>query len=79
MKTVFVDTGAWYALTDADDPDHPAVVPVFQEYRGRLVTSNYVFTAPLYALFASFRQKTTKISCITIDGLNFGFFILADY
>ncbi|WP_295390440.1 PIN domain-containing protein [uncultured Thiodictyon sp.] len=43
MKRVFVDTGAWYALVDADDPDHARVATCFREYRGRLVTSNYVF------------------------------------
>ncbi len=43
MNRVFVDTGAWYALVDADDPDHARVSVCFREYRGRLVTSNYVF------------------------------------
>lgn len=43
MKRIFVDTGAWYALVDSADPDHGRVVACFREYRGRLVTSNYVF------------------------------------
>lgn len=43
MKRVFVDIGAWYALVDADDPDHARVAACFREYGGRLVTSNYVF------------------------------------
>ncbi|WP_462322223.1 type II toxin-antitoxin system VapC family toxin [Halochromatium sp.] len=43
MQLAFVDTGAWYALLDKKDPDHAAVVEAFAEYRGRLVTSNYVF------------------------------------
>ena len=43
MKRNFVDTGAWYALVDGADPDHGRVVECFREYRGRLVTSNYVF------------------------------------
>ena len=43
MERVFVDTGAWYALVDTDDPDHARVPGCFREYRGRLVTSNYVF------------------------------------
>lgn len=42
MKTVFVDTSAWYALVDRMDADHQAVVPPFEELRNRLVTSNYV-------------------------------------
>ena len=47
MKRVFVDTGAWYALVDASDPDHSRVVECFREYRGRLVTSSYVFDETL--------------------------------
>ena len=43
MKRAFVDTGAWHALVDADDPDHDRVVAAFRVYEGRLVTSNYVF------------------------------------
>jgi predicted nucleic acid-binding protein len=47
VKRVFVDTGAWYALIDAADPDHDAVTAVFRHYRHRLVTSNYVFDETL--------------------------------
>jgi predicted nucleic acid-binding protein len=42
MKPVFVDTGAWYALLDAKDPDHARVVPCFRDFQGRLATSNFV-------------------------------------
>ena len=42
MKRVFVDTGAWYALVDANDPDHGRVTECFREFQGRLVTSNYI-------------------------------------
>lgn len=43
MKRAFVDTGAWYALLDKNDPDHVRVAEAFRAYRGRLVTSNFVF------------------------------------
>jgi uncharacterized protein len=43
MNRAFVDTGAWYALLDKNDPDHAAVTVAFRTYRGRLVTSNYIF------------------------------------
>lgn len=43
MKRIFVDTGAWYALLDRNDPDHARVTETFREYRGRLLTSNFVF------------------------------------
>lgn len=47
MKRVFVDTGAWYALVDAADPDHDRVVEAFRVYRGGLLTSNFVFDETL--------------------------------
>lgn len=50
MKIVFVDTGAWNTVTDANTPDHPEVLPFFREYLGRLVTSNYVFDETLTLL-----------------------------
>lgn len=43
MIRAFVDTGAWYALLDRKDPDHPRVADALRAYRGRLVTSTYVF------------------------------------
>ena len=50
MKKIFVDTGAWYALIDRRDPNHDRVVPVFEEFRGRLVTSTYVVDETLTLL-----------------------------
>ncbi len=43
MKCAFVDTGAWSALLDKKDPDHTSVADAFRAYRGRLLTSNFVF------------------------------------
>jgi predicted nucleic acid-binding protein len=40
---VFVDTGAWFAYVNADDPDHGRVREVLDQYSGSLVTSTYVF------------------------------------
>jgi predicted nucleic acid-binding protein len=47
VRRIFVDTGAWYALVDAADPDHLPVVETFGTYRGRLLTSNFVFDETL--------------------------------
>ena len=47
MTRIFVDTGAWYALVDAKDPHHDRVVESMREYRGRLITSNFVFDETL--------------------------------
>jgi len=42
VNRIFVDTGAWYALIDRRDPDHPAVKDILRHWQGRLVTSNFV-------------------------------------
>ncbi len=45
MKKVFVDTGAWYALKNKNDPDHQAVYSIFQNLPATGVvcyTSDYV-------------------------------------
>ena len=47
MNRVFVDTGAWYAMTDRKDRDHESVVSALRENRGRLLTSNYVLDETL--------------------------------
>lgn len=43
---IFVDTGSWYALMDAADPNHRAAVAFWRGLmggvHGRLVTSDYV-------------------------------------
>lgn len=43
MRRVFVDTGAWYALVDRSDPDHPEARRFFEANRIPLATSNFVF------------------------------------
>lgn len=47
MTRIFVDTGAWYALVDARDPHHDLVVESMREYRGHLITSNFIFAETL--------------------------------
>lgn len=45
MKKIFVDTGAWYALKNKNDPNHPAVYSFFEGLpASRIVcyTSDYV-------------------------------------
>ncbi len=39
---LFVDTGAWYALTVPSDPDHAAATHFLQQNPRPLVTSDYV-------------------------------------
>lgn len=40
---MFVDTGAWYAYFNADDPDHDSVRDALHEWEGPWLTSDYVF------------------------------------
>ena len=43
MERVFVDTSAWVAFANKDDPDHDRVRGELRARRGRLLTSNFVF------------------------------------
>ena len=40
---LFVDTSAWFALANRRDPDHRAARVALESFRGRLVTSNFIF------------------------------------
>jgi predicted nucleic acid-binding protein len=40
---IFVDTGAWFALSVPSDPDHAAAVAFLRANAERLVTSDYVY------------------------------------
>lgn len=71
MKRVFVDTGAWYALVDAKDPDHRAVAACLAQYRGRLATSNFVFdeTVTLLRYRLDYRAARTFGAALLAGGL----------
>ena len=43
MKRVLVDTGAWFAFFVGSDPDHLAVCEAFEQWEGRLLTTDYIF------------------------------------
>lgn len=58
MKRLFVDTGAWYALTDKRDPDHQAAVRFLQANTHPLVTTNFVFDETITLLRARLGWKT---------------------
>ncbi|KKM11023.1 hypothetical protein SY88_10615 [Clostridiales bacterium PH28_bin88] len=44
MKKVFIDTGAWYALKNLNDPNHKNTASFFQNLKGQVLcyTSDYV-------------------------------------
>lgn len=43
MKRLFVDTGAWYALVDKNDPDHKEAASFIRNNKIPLLTTNFVF------------------------------------
>lgn len=43
MQRLFVDTSAWFAFANRGDPDHKTVAGLLAAFKGRLVTSNFVF------------------------------------
>ena len=43
MKSIFVDTSAWYALVDRKDPDHSAAAGFIRGNTFPLITTNFIF------------------------------------
>jgi predicted nucleic acid-binding protein len=48
--TLFVDTGAWYALADRSDPAHRRAVRFYRKCERPLVTTEYVFAETMSLL-----------------------------
>ncbi|MGH9755991.1 MAG: type II toxin-antitoxin system VapC family toxin [Blastocatellia bacterium] len=49
---IFVDTGAWFAMTVPSDQDHIAVAQCFSQSVARLITTDYVIDETLTLLQA---------------------------
>jgi predicted nucleic acid-binding protein len=60
---IFVDTGAWYALAIASDPDHNAAKSFVASINEPLVTSDYVVDE-LLTLFTRRGQKQRAVEWI---------------
>jgi len=43
MRRLFVDTGAWYAVTDRKDPDHSQAEYFLRNNKIPIVTTNFIF------------------------------------
>ena len=65
MLRLFVDTSAWFAFANRDDPDHKSVAALLGKPRGRLITSNFIFdetvTLCLYRLGHSVAEKVGRV------------------
>ncbi|MBI2316532.1 MAG: type II toxin-antitoxin system VapC family toxin [Betaproteobacteria bacterium] len=65
MQRLFIDTSAWFAFANRADPDHKAVVGLLDAFKGRLVTSNFVFdetvTLCLYRLGHAAAERVGRV------------------
>ena len=65
MQRLFVDTSAWFAFANRADPDHKAVAALLDAFKGRLVTSNFVFdeavTLCLYRLGHAVAERLGRV------------------
>jgi predicted nucleic acid-binding protein len=50
MKRLFVDTGAWYALVDKNNPDHKEAATFIRNNKTSLLTTNFVFDTTITLL-----------------------------
>ena len=72
-ERVFVDTGAWLAVTLLDDARHDEAARVFKELLAdgaRLVTTNHV-VGETYTFLA--RVRDPRLACAFVDRLKGGF------
>ena len=43
MNGIFIDTSAWYAFIDRNDPDHKEADRLYKSNKKPLITSNFIF------------------------------------
>ncbi len=78
MRRLFVDTGAWYAVTDKHDPDHQSAVQLLTSNTFPLITTNFVFDETITLLrnrlgwktAMEFGQKIKSSRLVTIIAVN---------
>ena len=65
MERAFVDTSAWFAFANGGDPDHKTVAALLAAFKGRLLTSNFVFdetvTLCLYRLGHAAAERVGQV------------------
>lgn len=62
----FVDTSAWYALIDSQDPDHHEISNCIQKNQSFLITSDYIFDETVTLLRYRLGWKTAHVFGATI-------------
>jgi predicted nucleic acid-binding protein len=66
MERLFVDTGAWFAFVNRADPDHEAVASFLDAFRGRLITSSYVFDETVTLCLARLGHQAAALTGETL-------------
>src|SRR5262249_10970666 len=68
MERLFVDTSAWFAYTNAKDPDHRAVRKILREFQGRLSTSNFIFDETIsLCLYRLGHDAARRVGSVLLD------------
>ena len=69
MERAFVDTSAWFAYANREDPDHQRIRNVLQTFQGRLLTSNFIFdeTVTLACIVWAIRLPPRLARCFSIQ------------
>jgi predicted nucleic acid-binding protein len=66
VERLFVDTGAWFALVNRADPDHEAVAELLDSFRGRLITTSYVFDETVTLCLARLGHEVAALTGQTL-------------
>ncbi len=69
MKHILVDTGAWYAYIDKDDPDHLSVTEILESHFPLLLTSDFIVDETLTLLrYRHNRHAAVKFGELVFSG-----------
>lgn len=74
MKQIFVDTGAWYALVDKNDPEHAKAKDFLRENKFPFITTNFIFDETVtlirmrlgWNIAKNFGQRLKESSFVTL-------------
>lgn len=68
MLRLFVDTSAWFAFANRDDPEHKGVAALLGNSQGRLITSNFIFDETVtLCLYRLGHAVAEKVGCVLLD------------
>lgn len=68
MRSLLLDTGAFVALLDKSENNHPRCVGFFKSFRGKILTTEPVLTETIYLLGPSVKAQKAVIEFILKGG-----------